>query len=112
MAKQIVEVGDANFDQEVLSSGLPTLVDFWGPGCGPCRALEPILEQLADAYAGRVKVAKVNVDSNFQTAVRFGVKSLPTLLLFHGGQVKDQFTGRPTLQAIEKFISPVLSQER
>lgn len=104
----VIEVGDANFADEIVSSELPALVDFWGPTCGPCKALEPIIEQLAGNFEGQLKVAKVNVDSNPQTTIQYSVKALPTILLFHKGKVVDQFTGRPSPDALEKFIRKVL----
>ncbi len=108
--KPVIEVGEQDFEREVLSCGLPTLVDFWGPACGPCRALEPVIEQLAHSHTGRLKVAKVNVDAHPQVAVRYSVKALPTLLLFAGGKVRDQFTGRPTPAALEKFVAAALEK--
>jgi thioredoxin 1 len=105
---KVIEVGDDNFEQEIVNGDLPALVDFWGPACGPCRALEPIIEQLADTYQGRIKVAKVNVNNNSRTALQYAVKALPTLLLFQGGKVVDQFTGRPSPEALEKFVRKVL----
>jgi len=104
----VIEVGDDNFQNEIVSSELPALVDFWGPTCGPCKALEPIIEQLAGNFQGKLKVAKVNVDSNPQTTIQYSVKSLPTILLFSKGKVVDQFTGRPSPDALEKFIRKVI----
>ena len=106
--KNVIEVGDNNFQQEIVSSELPALVDFWGPMCGPCKAFEPIIEKLAGTYQGKLKFAKVNVDSNPRTATQYSVKALPTLLLFNHGQVVDQFMGRPNTAALEKFLKKVL----
>jgi len=109
MSESIVfEVGDNNFNQEVVESTLPALVDFWGPMCGPCKAFEPLLEKLAQEYDGKVKFAKVNVDSSPQTAVQYSVKALPTILLFKSGKVVDQYLGRASSDALEKFIHKVL----
>ncbi|RLB57440.1 MAG: thioredoxin [Deltaproteobacteria bacterium] len=102
------QVNDSDFDSQVLQESLPVVVDFWGPMCGPCKALEPVLEELAGKYQGRLKVVKVNVDECPQTAIRFAVKALPTILLFHGGKVVDQFTGRPTPAALARFIHQVM----
>jgi thioredoxin 1 len=106
--QHVFEVGDKNFAKEIVSSELPTLVDFWGPACGPCKALEPVIEKLAASYQGKLKVAKVNVDANPQTAIQYGVRSLPTLLLFKGGKVVDQITGRASLGTIESVILKVI----
>jgi thioredoxin 1 len=87
-------VTDANFKTEVLDSDKPVLVDFWAPWCGPCVQLSPIIDEIADAKAGAAKVVKVNVDENFQTAGQFRINSIPALLFFKGGQVRDQLVGR------------------
>ena len=107
-SQNVIEVGDHNFKQEVLSSQLPVLVDFWGPMCGPCKALEPVIEKLAVTYKGRIKFAKVDVNSSPKTAIQYSVKSLPTLLLFNQSKVLDQFMGRPSPKALEDFIQRVL----
>ncbi len=88
-----VVVTDASFAREVLASPLPVLVDLWAPWCGPCRIIGPVVERLAREYAGRLKVAKLNVDENPQTAAQFYVQSIPTLLIFRGGQVVDRIVG-------------------
>jgi thioredoxin len=90
---KIVHVTDASFDQEVLKSETPVLVDFWAPWCGPCRAIAPILDDLASEYNGRLKIAKINVDDNPQTPGRYGVRGIPNLLIIKGGQVKEQIIG-------------------
>ena len=86
MAKPL-DVSDAQFEAEVLKSPLPVLVDFWAPWCGPCRMVAPIVEELAEEYHGRVKFVKVNTDENLDTAMRYGIRSIPTLLLFKDGQL-------------------------
>ena len=88
-----VIVSDATFEKEVLKSAEPVLVDFWAPWCGPCRILGPIVEKLAGEFAGTVKVAKVNVDENPSSAQTYGVMSIPTLIVFKGGQVAEQMVG-------------------
>ena len=87
------EFTDANFQQEVLDSDKPVLVDFWAVWCGPCRAIAPIVEEIAQEYAGRLKVGKVDVDNNPEVAMRFGIRSIPTLLVFKGGKVVDHVIG-------------------
>jgi thioredoxin 1 len=95
-------VTDPTFEMEVLKSDQPVLVDFWATWCGPCRMIAPILDQLAGEYEGKVKVAKLDVDSNIQTATRFNVRSIPMLLFFKGGKLVDQIVGavpRPTIES-------------
>ena len=105
---QVIEVEDSSFEKEIIASDLPVLVDFWGPMCGPCKALEPILAQLAKQHSQGLKVAKVNVDSSPRSAVLYSIKALPTLLLFQKGKVVDQLTGRATPNSLAKFILRVL----
>jgi len=88
-----VAVGQENFEQEVLRSEQPVLVDFWAAWCGPCRAMAPVVDKVAGDFAGRVKVVKVNVDENGPLASRFGIQSIPTLLMFKGGQVVGSIIG-------------------
>jgi thioredoxin 1 len=92
-ATKPVEVTDQDFASEVLQSDTPVLVDFWAEWCGPCRVLGPVIESLSEDYDGRVKVAKVDVDSNQQVAMQFGIRSIPTVILFDKGQVVDTFIG-------------------
>lgn len=105
---QVTEVTDATFDREVLQSTLPVLVDFWAPWCSPCRAIAPLVEEIANEYAGKLKVAKVNVDDNPEAATRYGVRGIPTLLLFHGGQVKDQIVGAVPKHVLVKAVQAVV----
>ncbi|MGH7132722.1 MAG: thioredoxin [Phycisphaerales bacterium] len=102
----VKEFTDANFDAEVLKSGTPVLVDFWAEWCGPCRALTPLIEKLADQYAGKVKVGKVNTDNSINTAVKFGISAIPTVILFKNGQVVNKFVGvRPETEYASALAS-------
>jgi thioredoxin len=103
-SNSIVEVNDSNFDQDVLKSDKPVLIDFWAAWCGPCRALAPIVDELATAYEGKVKVAKMDVDRNSATPMRYGVRGIPTLLVFKGGQVKEQIVGYVPKEQIQKAL--------
>ena len=97
---------DSAFDQDVLNSELPVLVDFWAEWCGPCRMMAPTVEAIAEAYTGKVKVGKLNVDQNGSTAMRYNIRGIPTLLLFKGGQVVEQRVGAVGKTDVEKMIEP------
>lgn len=99
---------DANFEQEVLKSDKPVLIDFWAPWCGPCKAIGPIVEEIAGEYSDRVKVMKLNVDENQKSAVAFGVRSIPTLILFKDGKVLDTLVGMTPKEKLEEFVKKSL----
>jgi thioredoxin 1 len=108
--KTTIEINQANFERDVLQSKEPVLVDFWAEWCGPCKMLAPVLDEIATEQAGRVKVAKVNVDQNQELAARFNIQSIPTLLYFAGGEVRDQTVGavskRVIVSKLEKLTVP------
>ncbi len=105
----VMEVSDATFDQEVLRSEQPVLVYFWAVWCGPCKAIAPVVDSLATAYAGKLKVAKVNVDDNGATPSRYGIRGIPTLLLFKDGKVADQIVGYVPQNVIEEKVQRLLA---
>ncbi len=102
------QVSDESFDLEVLKSDLPVLIDFWAPWCGPCRAIAPVVEELAKEYAGRLKVVKMNVDDNPQTPSRYGVRGIPNLIVFKGGEVKEQIVGAVPKAQLVKAVNQVV----
>ena len=108
MAKDTVVVGDSSFKNEVIDSNTPVLVDFWATWCAPCRAIAPALEDLATQYKGKVKIAKVDVDESQQVAQQFGIRSIPTLLLFKGGRVVEQLVGAMPKAKLEEAIKKQL----
>lgn len=105
-----VTLTDSNFKEEVLDSDVPVLVDFWATWCGPCRMIAPTIEQLAAEFDGRAKVAKLDVDQNPQTAMQFGIRSIPTLLFFKDGQVVDQLIGASSKKALGDKLENLVSQ--
>lgn len=111
----VKHVTDASFPEDVLQAEAPVLVDFWAPWCGPCRAVAPVLEQVAEAYAGRVTIAKLNVDENPRTAEQYGIRSIPTIALFKGGDVVDGVLGAAPrtffTQMLDKHLEPVTAPE-
>ena len=104
----LIHVHDVDFEKEVLKSDQPALVDFWAPWCGPCKAIGPVVEELAESYKGRIKMAKMNVDDNPRTSATYGVRSIPTLLLFKGGKVFDTLIGLVSKERLEEFIKKSL----
>lgn len=104
MSQNVVQVTDANFEAEVLKSDQTVLVDFWAPWCGPCKMVGPIVEQLADEYAGKAKVAKLNVDENNATAMEYRVMSIPTLILFKNGEEVERIVGFRPKQELAQLL--------
>jgi thioredoxin 1 len=104
MSGKVAEVGDQNFETEVLNSSIPVLVDFWAAWCAPCRMLAPVVDAIAEKYEGQAKIVKLNVDENTLTSGKYNIKGIPTLLLFKDGIVKEQIVGNTTKGAISKMI--------
>ena len=105
MAVGVLEVEDSSFEAEVLQSEKPVLVDFWAPWCGPCRAIAPVVEELAGTFGDKIKFAKCNVDDNPVTPVKFGIKSIPTLILFNGGEIIDKVIGIVAKSKLEEMLN-------
>lgn len=103
-----IEVNDANFDAMVLKNELPVLVDFWAPWCGPCRAVAPIIDEISKEFDGKVAVCKVNVDEAQSAPSRFGIRAIPTLIMFKDGEVVDQVTGAVAKDNIVQMINKAL----
>ncbi len=104
----LLQATDGNFEPEILKSDIPVMVDFWAPWCGPCHVIAPVIEELAKEYAGRVKVAKMNVDENPATPSRYGIRGIPTVILFKDGQVSDQIVGAVPKSKVEEMIKKAL----
>ena len=108
MSEKVMHVGDADFDSAVLQSAEPVLVDFWAEWCGPCKMIAPALDELAEAYDGKVRIAKVNVDHNRATAIKYHVRSIPMLLLFKDGQVQATQIGAVGKAQLSQMIDKAL----
>ncbi|MBP1721747.1 MAG: trxA [Deltaproteobacteria bacterium] len=100
-----LEITDSSFQTEVTDSALPVLVDFWAPWCGPCKMVAPVLEELAQEYAGKLKIVKLNVDQNQQVAAQFGISSIPTLIMFKNGKESGKMIGFQSKDALKKMIA-------
>ena len=107
---ELVTITDDNFENEVIKSDKPVLIDFWAVWCGPCRMIAPIVEELATEYDGKVKIGKLDVDSNQQTSIKFGVRSIPTILIFKDGQIKETIIGAvPKKNIVEKLDAVIVN---
>ena len=104
MSEKIIQTSDATFEADVLKSELPVLLDFWAEWCGPCKMIAPLLDAAADDYAGRVKIVKINIDENPNTPPKFGIRSIPTLMLFKNGAVEAQKLGAMSQAALTEFL--------
>jgi thioredoxin 1 len=105
---ELITITDDNFEEEVIKSDKPVLIDFWAVWCGPCRMVAPIVEELATEYEGKVKIGKLDVDSNQQTSIKFGVRSIPTILIFKDGKVKETIIGAvPKKNIVEKLNAAI-----
>jgi thioredoxin 1 len=105
---EVLEVTDQNFEAEVLRSDVPTVIDFWAEWCAPCRAIAPIVKDLAEQYAGKVKIVKMNIDENPNTPGKYGVRAIPTVLAFKGGNVVEQITGARPKSAFVEMVQRLL----
>jgi thioredoxin 1 len=104
----LLAVSDESFEREVLQSATPVLIDFWAPWCAPCRAISPVVEEIASDYAGKLKVVKMNVDDNPKTPMRYGVRGIPNLILFQAGEVKEQIVGAVPKAQLVKAVGRVV----
>jgi thioredoxin 1 len=104
MAQNVVELTDANWENEVINSSVPVLVDFWAPWCGPCRIIAPVVEKLAGEFAGQIKVGKLNTDDNPGVSMRYGIRAIPTIMMFKNGEVVDTRVGVQPEDSLRKMI--------
>ena len=108
MSVDVKEISDKDFNTDVLTSTLPVLIDFWAPWCAPCRAVAPVVEELAQTYKGKVSFVKMNVDDNSDTPSKYGISSIPTLMIFKSGEVVDRVIGAASRESLDKFVKKAL----
>ena len=108
MSVDVKEISDKDFNTDVLTSTLPVLIDFWAPWCAPCRAVAPVVEELAQTYKGKMSFVKMNVDDNSDTPSKYGISSIPTLMLFNKGEVVDRVIGAASRESLDKFVKKAL----
>ena len=108
MAGNLLQVTDETFENEILQNQTPSLVDFWAAWCGPCRAIAPVIEELAESYSGKVTVAKMNVDENPKTPGKYGIRAIPTLIIFKGGKLLDQTIGAQPKEKLKQMVDKSL----
>ena len=108
MGENVLEITDQNFESSVLQSETPVVIDFWAEWCGPCKTIAPVIDELSDEYLGKVKVGKVNVDYNQQTAMKYGIRSIPSLLIFKNGSVVNQIIGSVPKDSIVKLLKETI----
>lgn len=108
MAEGVMDINDESFEDEVLKADLPVLVDFWAPWCGPCKAIAPTVEQLAKDFGDKIKFTKCNVDDNPVTPAKYGIRAIPTLIFFKGGEIAEQITGMVAKAKLEEAISKLV----
>jgi thioredoxin 1 len=112
MAENLLEIDDSTFEAQVLQADKPVLVDFWAPWCGPCKAIGPVVEKLAQNYADKILFAKCNADDSQEITAKYGIKSVPTLMFFKNGNVYDKITGMTNQAKIEEVLKKILAGEQ